>query len=720
MSLLVRQFTLGVRKTSTQGYQALTDDPQFVYRFWRRPRYMVVFLQALNNPLDPKIFVDRGNGFNEVTSISLSHAGICIYSISVSTPRRVKGIRIDPCSNEERFRYWIKFAWNKADLAKLLAEAKQDAESTASIYDVVIDGTPEKRKRRNSAIHVAEHFDSVIRLARHTAPPIEISITKDAPFISFIVPVYNTPEIYLNDLLASFHQQPEGSAELILSDDGSTSARTLSWLNAHTHVLGVRIIRNEENRGIAATTNSGIEVARGEWISFVDHDDALTPCSVQLIAETARRHPNCQFIYTDEIVTDEKLKPVAYFFKPAYDEVLLSGVNYINHLSCYKRKRLLALGGMRTGYDGSQDYELLLRYIRDLRPDEIKHLPYPAYQWRRSASAFSAQFTDRATASARKALAERYCRSGVEATVDEAIAKTLHRVRFDKLQTPWPRVSIIIPNRDSFPFISRVLSDLAQRTSYPDFEIIVVDNGSTDRRVLDLYAKSKEGAIPFRCDIDSVPFNFSRQVNRGIALARGELILLLNSDIEIIEDNWLREMASCFSYSNTGIVGARLLYPSGRIQHAGIVIGLGGLAGHWFGGQRGDYPGPMARLHVRQSYSAVTGACMLISRACLDAVGNFDEREFPIAYNDIDFCLRALSKGFRVVWTPFATLIHHESAARGSDETRANRARFERDKGSLRRRHATETFEDRSFSPWYTRDRSEPLPTRLAQLPDAR
>jgi O-antigen biosynthesis protein len=720
MAILVRKTHSGVREAGAGVYLSDTDDPRFVYRFWvRRPRYMVVLLQGLDGSLDPKIYVDRGNGFDEADAMALQHDGVCIYSISVTMPRRVRRIRIDPCSGEGRFRYWAGFAWTEDEKTALLARAQRDNDGQASVYDIVIDGAPEKREKRKSAKSVAQHYAEVIALARRTVPPVDPDLTKDGPLISFVVPVYDTPEAYLDDLLSSFRDQPAGSAELILCDDGSTSPRTLAWLDRHQGHPDIRILR-ERNRGIALATNSGIEIARGQWVGLVDHDDALSPGAVQLIARTVQDHPDCKFIYTDEVVTDKKLKPVAYHLKPAYDEVLHSGVNYINHLSCYRRDRLLALGGLRPGYDGSQDYDLLLRYLRGLAPGEIKHIPYPAYLWRRTPTTFSARFMDRATKGARKSLTERYTCGEKAPQVDGAITTTLHRLRFDKLPRRWPRVSVVIPNRDSFPLIARLLADLTVKTDYPDLEIIVIDNGTTDPRVVALYAEVKRGPLPFIAEIEPAPFNFSRQVNRGMSLATGELVLLLNNDIEVLEGVWLREMVCCFDYPNTGIVGARLVYPGGRLQHAGVIVGLGGLAGHWFCGQRQSQPGPMARLHVRQSLTAVTGACMLISRECLKAVGDFDEKDFGVAYNDIDFCLRAVAAGYRVVWTPFATLVHYESASRGSDESEANRDRFARDKEMLRQRHGTGSYEDRAFSPWYNRDYSDLRPALLAELPKAR
>ncbi len=463
----------------------------------------------------------------------------------------------------------------------------------------------------------------------------------------------------------------------------------MKWLDSHAAGANVTILRNRENLGIAAATNRGIAQATGRWIGLVDHDDALAPFAVVQIAKAWALSPACQFLYTDEIVADRNLRPVDYFLKPAWDPVLLSGVNYINHLSLYRRDRLLKIGGLRDEFQGSQDYDLLLRYTSGLGADDILHLPYPAYLWRRDGTSFSAKFIDLATSNARRALAENYAQEQGPAVIDQAMTPDLHRVRFDLMRTAWPLVSIVIPSRDALPLISQILGSLTKLTDYPALEIIIIDNGSRDPEVLRLYEHYRQGRVPFTASIHEEPFNFSRSINRGIAMAKGDLILLLNNDIEVLEGNWLKEMVSCFDYPDTGIVGAKLLYPDRTLQHVGVIAGLGGLAGHWFIGRDEDFPGPMGRFRVRQSLSVVTGACMLLSRACIERVGYFDEKVFGIAYNDVDYCLRAIGLGMRVVWTPFATLVHHESASRGSDETAENIARFRRDQQNLRERHRT-------------------------------
>lgn len=556
-------------------------------------------------------------------------------------------------------------------------------------------------------------------------PQLAARLSKATPLISLVAPLYNTRLDYLDDLLASFRAQnvpgrTAGLFELVLSDDGSTNPQTRDWLERHKAEPFLQIVLNPANAGIAGATNAGIDRASGEWIALIDHDDAIARFALERIARALLAEPGVEFLYTDEVITDGWLDPIGYFLKPAWDEVLLSGVNYINHFSVYRHERLRALCKLRLGFDGSQDYDLLLRYTRELTPDQIRHLPYPAYLWRRDGVSYSSQFIAKATLHARKALQERYSPSGILLEVGPALDQNLHRLDLAGAKRNWPLVSVIIPSRNGRALISQVMDGLLNHTDYPALEIIVVDNGTDDPEVLALYEQWQQGAVLFRAEIRPEPFNFSRAINRGVGVARGDVLLLLNNDIEMQESGWLKEMVSCLDFAGTGIVGAKLLYPDRRLQHGGVIAGLGGLAGHWFIGEKSDFPGPMGRLQVRQSLSIVTGACYLVSRACWDAVGSFDEEKFAIAYNDVDFCLRAVKAGFRVVWTPFAELIHHESASRGSDETPENIERFRREQDNLRERHRTDLMVDRAFNPWWTRSHSNPRFERLVSLPGPR
>jgi GT2 family glycosyltransferase len=565
-----------------------------------------------------------------------------------------------------------------------------------------------------SVRRVRKHYAKVVALAGESAPPVALQ-ARSLPLISFVAWVKDASSVHLSELLQSFQDQLSGAAELIICDDNSSSSDTQHWLARHEPAPNLQIIRSMRDAGYASTINAGIAAARGEWICVIDQTGALTPYVVNLIAQAILEHPDCKLIYTDEVVTDDKLEALSYRIKPAYDEVLLSGFNYINHLCCYRRDLVQKLGGFREKGSGLENYDMVLRYTQGLCSDEIKHLPYPGWRGR------DVCITPDGGAAGR-ILAERYVPAHRDAALGEIdAADGRYRIRFDKQIKQWPRVSIVIPNRDSFELISRILFDLKDQTDYENIEIIVIDNGTTDARVLALYETMKEGRIPFQYRVTPMPFNFSRQTNQGIAMASGELILLLNNDVEVIGRQWLREMVSCFDYLDTGIVGARLLFPDGRIQHAGVILGMSGLSNHWFWGEHQSVAGPMNRLHVRQSLTAVTGACMLVSRSCFEKVGLFDEDEFVVAHNDIDFCLRAVARGFRIIWTPFATLIHHESLSRrGSDDTRAGRARAQQEAKSMRRRYNPETMQDRAFSPWYDRHQIVPSITMLKQLPMAR
>ncbi len=717
----------GLRREGFAKWRALDDDPQFLFApGWVRASYLLIDMASAEGVMDPWIYIDEGEGFLPEQALELRPTKHGLFVIALKSFRRVRRIRFDPSTYPAQFEFRAFAGFDEASARSFVGRRMRGAaQSGAAAPSCQIAASPRSApladlgSRAAKFRSVAEHYEQIIAMASagHAGKG---PWGGDAPLLSFLCPVFNPPAEYLEQLWRSFGPQRQGAAELVLCDDGSSSAATVEWLEAHKDIPFLKILRRSANEGIAAATNAALSVAQGKWVALIDHDDALTPFAVDCIIDALEQEPDAEFLYTDEVVADAKLEPREYFLKPAFDPVLLSGVNYVNHLSIYRRDRLREIGGMRQGYEGSQDYNLLMRYLSGVAERRILHLPYPAYIWRRDGRSFSAKFMEKATQNARRAIAERYAVGGAPAIVDPALDANLHRIRFDRRERTWPRVSVIIPSRNAFPLISRLLDDLVKRTDYPDLEIIVVDNGTTDKKVLDLYETMRKTHADFRAEIKVEPFNFSRQINRGVRLAQGEYLLLLNNDIEVLDPSWLKEMVSCFDYPETGIVGARLLYPNGSLQHAGVIAGLGSVAGHWFCGMPSTFPGPMGRLTVRQSFAAVTAACMMLSRRCADTVGEFDEPTFAIAYNDIDFCLRAGRAGFRVVWTPFATLRHYESATRGSDETKENIERFNRDKDALRRKYSLAGYVDPAYNPLYGRDDSRPRYMAPSVLPGPR
>lgn len=436
---------------------------------------------------------------------------------------------------------------------------------------------------------------------------------------------------------------------------------------------------------------AGVKRAQAPYILKLEAGCRLTPYALEQIASTLTQNPDVDCLYTDEIGAGDVI------LKPAFDPVLLDSFDYFGSGVVYKRDRLL-------GFDaaGISRYEIALRFAH---AESVLHLPYPTIVGPGGGADISA---------AKAAL--QHVR-GVGGFAPSIEADRL-RPCFAPLSRRWPCVSIIIPSKDAPHLISKVLAGLFMHTDYPDLDVMIIDNGTTDPATLALYKNYAQ--FPLRVEIRPGDFNFSAAVNRGAALARSDVLLLLNNDVEILEPGWLKEMVSCLAYPHTGIVGAKLLYPDGRLQHAGVIAGLGGYAGHWYGGCDERELGPQRRLASRQRFSIVTGACMLISRACFQAIGGFDAAAFPVAYNDVDFCLRADRAGYHTLWTPFARLIHRESATRGSDELAVNRARFAGEKAALQARHNTHCVEDRAYSPWGRRDCSYLAPVARSTLPLAR
>ncbi len=520
----------------------------------------------------------------------------------------------------------------------------------------------------------------------------EVAGWDGAPLISVLMPVHDPAPRVLAAAIRSLQAQLYPHWELCLCDDASRKpavVRLIDRLAARD--ARIRVVRRAQNGHIARATNDALALAAGAFCAFMDHDDALPEQALYEVARAVRDDPELVLVYSDEDKIEGRRRRFEPHFKADFDRELLYGQNYINHLTVVRTAAIRALGGLRPGYEGSQDHDLLLRLTEHLDPARIRHIPMVLYHWR--AAGGSGTFSDRAlarTEAARlRAVAEVVERQGARA---ERGPHGFVRV-IRPLPDPAPRVSVIIPTRDRAELLRVTLDGLFAATDYPDIEIVVVDNDSREPRTRALFESYRDDPR-LRVVAAPGPFNFSDLSNRGAAAASGAVLLFLNNDVEVIEPGWLTELVSQAVRPDIGAVGAKLLYPDGTIQHGGVVLGIGGVAGHGHLGLPDEDPGYFARMVLVQEVSAVTGACLAMRAAVFREVGGFDAQALKVAFNDIDLCLRVRAAGYRIVWTPFAKLVHHESKSRGPEDTPEKRARFQAETAVMQERWGPELRAD--------------------------
>jgi GT2 family glycosyltransferase len=519
------------------------------------------------------------------------------------------------------------------------------------------------------------------------------------PLISVLMPTYNSPLKFLDQAIWSVRKQLYPHWELCIADDASTDPAVRQLLERHcAEEPRIKVVYRAQNGHIAACTNSALALVQGEFVALFDHDDMLTEDALYWMAEAINRHPDAGLVYSDEDKVDGANRRFDPNFKPDLNYELLLAQNYISHLGVYRAALIQRLGGFRSGFDGAQDHDLVLRVIEQLAPAQVVHVPRVLYHWRAisGSTALAAGEKNYAAEAARKAVAEHLARSGVVAEVLPAPeAPTMTRVRYAQPQ-PQPLVSIVIPTRDRADLLGMCLDTLVERSTYANYEVIIVDNGSVEETTRQLFARLPKDR--FRIVRDEQPFNFSTLNNLAARQANGSLICLMNNDIEILTPDWLEEMVSFAVRPEIGCVGARLWYPDGRLQHAGCVLGVGGIAGHAHKMLPRGYAGYFARAIMHQSLSVVTAACLLVRRDVFEQVGGLDE-QLAIAFNDVDFCLRVRAAGYRNVWTPYAEMVHHESASRGEDDTRAKLARFAGEIAFMQQRWGDQLQADPAYNP---------------------
>lgn len=521
------------------------------------------------------------------------------------------------------------------------------------------------------------------------------------PLISVILPVYNPQIRFLEAAIESVRNQIYARWELCIADDASTDPKVRPLLEQiAASDARIKLTFRERNGHISACSNSALALATGEWCALLDQDDAFAENALALVALEIDRHPDAGLIYSDEDKVDENDARSNPFFKPDWNPELFLGQNFINHLGCYRADLLREIGGFREGLEGSQDYDLALRCVELLRPEQIRHIPRLLYRWRMIGGSLAAvpDAKPYAREAARRAIADHGKRRNLPGHVVACPENNESHRFIHALPKPPPLVSIIIPTRDRVELLKRCVESIRTRTDYAPFEIAVVDNGSVKEETLRFFRES-EADNSIRVIPDRGPFNYSRLNNFAAAQARGEVLVFLNNDTEIEEGGWLTEMVSHAVRAEVGAVGARLWFPDGTLQHGGVVLGLGGVAGHAFPHIPRGHPGYFNRAMLQQNCSAVTGACMAVRKTVFEELGGFDEENLGVTFNDIDFCLRLTERGYRIVWTPYANLIHHESASRGHQRTREEQAEFERAVAYMQRTWGAQLMHDPFYNP---------------------
>ena len=507
------------------------------------------------------------------------------------------------------------------------------------------------------------------------------------PKISSVVPLYKTPEKYLLQLVESVKAQTYPNWELCLSDGSGENSPLTSFLKSlEAGDERIKVAYNEQALQISENTNAGIEIATGAYIAFADHDDELTPHALFECVKALNKDRKIRLIYSDEDkMSMDGHKFFQPHFKPDYNPDLLCTVNYICHLFVVQREILDQVGTFRKEFDGAQDYDFIFRCVEAVDPSEIYHVTKILYHWRchEDSTAENPESKTYAFEAGKLAIEEHYHRTGIKAEVYQGEFLGLYRTRF--LRDHDPLISIIIPNKDHIEDLKRCMDSIDQKSSYKNYEYIIVENNSTDEKTFqyykDLEAENPKAHVVYW----DKEFNYSAINNYGATFAKGEYILLLNNDTEIINETCLEELLGYCMRSDVGAVGARMYYEDDTIQHAGVVIGFGGIAGHCFVLQPRGTTGYCHRIICAQDYSAVTAACMLVKKSAFDEVGGLTE-ELAVAFNDIDFCMKLREAGYLIVYNPYAELYHYESKSRGLEDTPEKVARFNKEMQIFERR----------------------------------
>lgn len=669
------------------------------------------------------LYYDLGTGFTEKQVISLPRPDNGVVRDAIRLPENVLGLRLDPLERPasffldnvtlrhiSRWRLW----WNRLGTAAKKSGGYAAVAAKAYRY-WRRNGwrglwTRLSSCDRQADLRLDDYASWVKEYDTLTSSDIKairchLGTLKYQPLISVIMPVYNTDEHLVRMAIESVRRQVYPNWELCIADDASPRKHVRAVLEEYQALDDrIKLELRPENGHISHASNSALALATGEFIALLDHDDELADHALYMVVAELNAHPDAALIYSDEDKIDLESNRYDPYFKSEWNPDLFYGQNMVNHLGVYMTEIVRDLGGFRPGLEGSQDYDLVLRVIERITPERIRHIPHVLYHWRsvKGSAALAGDEKSYATDAARRALQEYFDRNRIKAEVVPVPNFYFHRVLFDLPAQP-PMVSVIIPTRNGKDLLEKCV-DSVYRTGYENLEVIVIDNRSDEPETLAyLAALARKGGKVLSYD---KPFNYSAINNWAATLTEGEILLLLNNDVETQDSTWLFEMLRHACRPEVGIVGSALYYPDDTLQHGGVILGIGGVAGHAHLRLERGNPGYFGRALLAQDVSAVTGACMMVRKDVYWQIGGLNE-ELPVAFNDIDFCLRVREKGYRIVFTPFAALYHHESATRGYEDTPEKKERFIEECNYMSEHWGSTLDQDPYYNPNLTLDRSD-------------
>ena len=495
------------------------------------------------------------------------------------------------------------------------------------------------------------------------------------PRFSIVVPLYKTPEKYLREFIASVENQTYSNWELCLSDGSGENSPIEKILKEYEEKdERIKIVRNDNALQISENTNEAIAIASGDYIAFADHDDLLTPDALFECVKVLNQDRSVEAIYSDEdkVTMDGK----EYFephFKTDFNIELLCSMNYICHLYVVSKQIIDKIGVLNKEYDGAQDYDFVLRSVEVAQ--KVYHIPRVLYHWRahKDSTAENPESKMYAFEAGARAIQAHYNRVGIKAKVHQGEYLGLYKT--EHIIDAKPMISIIIPNKDHIDDLEKCINSIERKSHYENYEYIIIENNSEEEKTFEYYQKVEAENSKVHVVYWKDEFNYSAINNFGVKYAKGDYLLFLNNDTEIINDNCLEELVGYCMHEGVGAVGARLYYSDNTIQHAGVIVGFGGIAGHAFLGLDRSANGYFSRIICAQDLSAVTAACMMVKKEVFEEIGGFDT-DLKVAFNDVDLCMKIRTAGYRIVYNPYAELYHYESKSRGLEDTPEKVERF--------------------------------------------